>query len=153
MIRLETYDVLSGSTPTLCRTGAPTTLRRPAKHRGALRAVRVPKRSLRRKLRQWGGSLAFISLGIVVGACGMGHCGVQQPSAGPASSQISAHENVRPLSVRVVSVRRGDTVWSIAERYGDSSRSMAENVQRILLSNHLDESAVLQPGQRLRVAR
>jgi nucleoid-associated protein YgaU len=153
MIRLETYDVLSGSSPTLCRPGAPNTSPRPGRQRGSSRAARVPKRSLRRKLRQSCAPLALISVGVVVGACGMGHCGVQQPLGVMASSPVAAHENVKPLSVRVIHVRRGDTVWSIAERYGNSSSPMAENVQQLLLSNHLDSSAVIQPGQQLRIAR
>jgi hypothetical protein len=83
----------------------------------------------------------------------MGHCGARQPLGVVALSQVGALKKVKPLNVQVIAVHRGDTVWSIAERYGDSGSSMAENVQRILLSNHLDSSAVLQPGQRLRVAR
>ena len=146
MIRLETYAEISASSPTLYRTG-------PAPAR---RGRTLKSRSFGRRARRFIGPLAFVSMGVVVGACGMGHCGVRQsPAAAGPVTRVEVSTPVvapaaKPVHARVITVRRGDTVWSVAERYGNPDSSMDENIERLLRSNHLDSSAVLQPGQKLR---
>ena len=51
---------------------------------------------------------------------------------------------------RVVEVRYGDSIWTIARRHGDPRRDVREVVAGIVSANEVDP-AELQPGQRLRI--
>lgn len=53
-------------------------------------------------------------------------------------------------SYSVVTVRPGDSLWSIASAHTSSSGDVQETIDRISAANHL-QSATLQPGERLRV--
>ncbi len=49
-----------------------------------------------------------------------------------------------------VTVRPGDTLWSIAAEHSKASADMQEVVDRISAANHL-QSGTLQPGEHLRI--
>jgi predicted Zn-dependent protease len=51
---------------------------------------------------------------------------------------------------RIVIVRPGDTLWSIAAARTGSNESIEEAIDRITAANHL-RSAELRPGQHLRI--
>ncbi|MDX1931186.1 MAG: LysM domain-containing protein [Capsulimonadales bacterium] len=59
-------------------------------------------------------------------------------------------ERALPATV-TVTVRSGDTLWKMAHRYGDPGRYILERVDELANENGLPTSAVLQPGQHLRV--
>lgn len=48
-------------------------------------------------------------------------------------------------------VQSGDTLWSVARRYGPTEWDMAARLDAILRANRLPNNAVLMPGQTLRV--
>lgn len=55
-----------------------------------------------------------------------------------------------PATVKAtVTVRAGDTVWSIAKRYGDQHRYILEQVHDIIAINNLKPNRSLQEGQSL----
>jgi LysM repeat protein len=56
------------------------------------------------------------------------------------------------VSYTTVTVHRGDTLWSIAERKTAASADVQSTVDQIIATNHLD-TASLNVGQRLRVPR
>lgn len=55
-----------------------------------------------------------------------------------------------PLTVPVT-VRSGDSLWSLARRYGDPSAAIRDRVDRLARANRLPASAVLVPGQKVAV--
>jgi LysM repeat protein len=57
-----------------------------------------------------------------------------------------------PTRFSVVTVRPGDSLWSIAARYTPASESIQETVDRIAATNHLSGGAIV-PGQRLQIPR
>jgi len=64
----------------------------------------------------------------------------------PATRQLRASTSLNPLLTNgrriLYRVRRGDTLWDIAQRFGTSARAIAR-------ANSLHESVYLQPGDRL----
>ena len=64
----------------------------------------------------------------------------------PATKQLRASTSLNPLLTNgrriLYKVRRGDTLWHIAQRFGTSTRAIAR-------ANSLKENAYLQPGDRL----
>ncbi len=64
-----------------------------------------------------------------------------------------AARSARPSAPRrpvLVQVQYGDTLWTLARKYGDPEQDTREVVFRLQEANGL-ESADLQPGQRLQV--
>ena len=62
----------------------------------------------------------------------------------PASGIVSS-------SFKYVVVRPGDTLWGLAERYGDPDVPIQASVEQISCQNGLSRSPVLYPGRLLRV--
>ena len=69
----------------------------------------------------------------------------------PALSQARLYA-ASPQHSIAITVRPGDTLWAIADRYTPADASTQETVDRILASNHL-VSATIRSGQRLTVPR
>lgn len=61
---------------------------------------------------------------------------------------LSNRRTVRTLNVKVES---GDTLWSIANRYGDPDQYILRRVQKLAEENHIQPGARLQAGTELRV--
>ena len=121
--------------------------------------------------RHWLRSLSLLTLGFVVGACGAGHGKWGSPGAAasgvasavalqPQDLAMTAPRTVRvgalgvvsaPQKARRVVVREGDTVWTLAERYGDPDRAVGDTVEDLLHLNHLGPNANLIPGQAIEV--
>ena len=57
-----------------------------------------------------------------------------------------------PQHFTLTTVQRGDTLWSIADRYTPADGSTQETVDRIAALNHLDGSTLV-PGQQLTIPR
>ena len=60
---------------------------------------------------------------------------------------IDAHE---PLEVVRTIVKKGDTLWDIADRYDNNKMDLRKYIYIIEIYNNLD-TATLQPGQRLNI--
>jgi nucleoid-associated protein YgaU len=69
----------------------------------------------------------------------------------PALSQARLYA-AAPLHVAHVTVRHGDNLWTIADRFTPASGNVQETVDQIEEANHLDGATVV-PGQRLEVPR
>jgi nucleoid-associated protein YgaU len=69
----------------------------------------------------------------------------------PALSQSRLYA-AAPVHVSHVTVRQGDNLWSIADRFTPASGNVQETVDQIEEANHLDGATVV-PGQRLEVPR
>ena len=69
----------------------------------------------------------------------------------PALSQARLYAASPQHSV-AITVRPGDNLWSIADRYTSADASTQETVDRILAANHLSD-ATIHAGQRLTVPR
>ncbi|MBD5634884.1 MAG: LysM peptidoglycan-binding domain-containing protein [Candidatus Eremiobacteraeota bacterium] len=69
----------------------------------------------------------------------------------PALSQSRLYA-AAPVHFTQVTVRHGEDLWSIADRYTPASGSVQETVDDIEEANHLASAAVI-PGQRLQVPR
>lgn len=54
-----------------------------------------------------------------------------------------------PPITATVSVRSGDTIWGLAQTYGDPDEYILERVDRISRANGLEKGEPLQPGQTL----
>ncbi len=67
----------------------------------------------------------------------------------PALSQ-SRFYAASPTHTVTVTVARGESLWSIADRYTATDGSTQETIDRILAANHL-HSATIVPGERLRI--
>lgn len=50
-----------------------------------------------------------------------------------------------------VTVASGDTLWSLARRYGPETRDIRETIDRIRMINGLHDRASLRPGERLTI--
>jgi LysM repeat protein len=59
--------------------------------------------------------------------------------------KTEAHE---PLNYVTVVVKKGDSLWKIAEKYDNNKMDLRQYIYIIEKYNHLDNS-VLQPGQRI----
>jgi LysM repeat protein len=69
----------------------------------------------------------------------------------PALSQTRLYA-AAPVRYAHVTVRHGDNLWAIADRFTSQSGNVQETVDQIEEANHLD-SAVVIPGQHLAVPR
>lgn len=76
-----------------------------------------------------------IGLGLALGAAG----------AWPVAARTDRSPSPPPLRVQV---RYGDSVWTLARRYGDPHRDVRAVVAEILRANSVD-AAALQPGRQL----
>jgi len=55
-----------------------------------------------------------------------------------------------PEHMSTVTVRTGDTLWTLAARHTHSGEDVQETIDRIAAQNHL-KGATIVPGQRLRI--
>jgi nucleoid-associated protein YgaU len=55
-----------------------------------------------------------------------------------------------PEQLSSVTVRAGDSLWTIASSYTPNGGNVQETLDRIVASNHLSD-ATIQPGQRLQI--
>jgi hypothetical protein len=69
----------------------------------------------------------------------------------PALSQSRLYA-AAPVRIDHVTVRQGENLWAIADRYTPTDGSVEETVDQIENANHLD-NAVVVPGQRLEIPR
>jgi len=69
----------------------------------------------------------------------------------PALSQSRLYA-AGPEHFANVTVRTGDSLWAIADRFTADGQNVEDTVDRISEANHLTSSTV-QPGQQLRVPR
>jgi predicted Zn-dependent protease len=69
----------------------------------------------------------------------------------PALSQSRLYA-AAPIHVATVTVRPGDSLWTIADRFTPAGGSVQDTVDQIMEANHLDDATVV-PGQRLEVSR
>lgn len=69
----------------------------------------------------------------------------------PALSQARLYA-AAPAHVAHVTVRHGENLWAIADRYTPASGNVQETVDQIEEANHLDTATVV-PGQRLQIPR
>jgi len=67
----------------------------------------------------------------------------------PALSQSHFYA-ASPTRMVTVTVARGESLWSIADRYTATDGSTQETIDRILAANHLRSAAIV-PGERLRI--
>lgn len=63
----------------------------------------------------------------------------------PAASTMSLSSPVRVP----ITVRHGDSLWSLAKRYGDPNVYILDRVDTLARANGFSSSATLQPGQRI----
>ena len=57
-----------------------------------------------------------------------------------------------PSRYAVVTVHRGDNLWSIAERVTPRGENVQDTVDTIAAANHIDDGDIT-PGQRIRIPR
>ena len=69
----------------------------------------------------------------------------------PALSQARLYA-ASPEHAVAVTVRQGDNLWSIADRYTKADASTQDTVDRIIAANHLPD-ATIRVGERLTVPR
>jgi hypothetical protein len=126
-------------------------LRRPLDRNAAGRITLVkPRRSA--PGRRWAirlcKPLLLLVMGGVCGAC------LQHPVAGSGAGGAVAEKVTagRQASVPVwVVVKPGDTLWALADRYGDQGQPIFAAIEAMERWNHLADTDMLRPGQRLRV--
>lgn len=94
------------------------------------------KRRFRKKRRN---GTIFLTVLIFILALGIGQ--LLEPEATTASE---------PVQVVTVIVKRGDSLWKIAERYDNNKIDLRKYIEIIQEYNGLD-TTVLQPGQRISV--
>lgn len=100
-----------------------------------LRARTAPSRAMRlRRIK------ALLAIAVLVWAGGAASVRVWRGAPRPAT----------PPTV-VMTVRPGDTLWSLARRYGDPAAYMLDRVDALARANRLPHGAALVPGQKLRV--
>jgi LysM repeat protein len=54
-----------------------------------------------------------------------------------------------PPVMATVTVKQGDTLWSLAEQYGDPNQYILERVNALVQANGLERSQALRAGQTL----
>jgi len=59
-------------------------------------------------------------------------------------------EPALPTSIRMT-VRSGDTLWSLAKRFGDPDAYILDRVDALASANHLASDARLMPGQQIMI--
>ncbi|MGP6157825.1 MAG: LysM peptidoglycan-binding domain-containing protein [Vulcanimicrobiaceae bacterium] len=69
----------------------------------------------------------------------------------PALSQSRLYA-APPQHFTAVTVRTGESLWAIADRYTPADGNVQETVDQIMAVNHLHD-ATLEPGQRLTIPR
>lgn len=98
---------------------------------------RIIKRNKRKKARRLVGMIAviiFVFLSVIV-----------WPMLKPSST-----EAMEKVQVVMVTVEKGDSLWSIAERYDNNKMDLRQYIDLILGFNNL-KSNVLKPGQRINI--
>src|SRR5690349_1829021 len=66
---------------------------------------------------------------------------------GNGTRNLYAGEN-EPL-VQTITIRQGDTLWNLADKYGDPNQYMLQRVDALKAMNHLGNGVVLHEGQTL----
>jgi nucleoid-associated protein YgaU len=69
----------------------------------------------------------------------------------PALSQSRLYA-AAPARFAHVTVRNGDSLWTIADRFTESGGNVQDTVDQIEAANHMDDSTIL-PGQKLQIPR
>ena len=117
----------------------------------ARRSLNARRRSPRLSLRMEnvGAALAVLVLfGMIVVLGWRAAGGVA--SARSATAARAAATEVAPLFA-TITVRPGDTLWSLAGRYGDPHQPIVRRVDALTRANRLSSGATLVPGQTLLV--
>jgi Tfp pilus assembly protein FimV len=65
--------------------------------------------------------------------------------------RAAASGGAKQSPARYVTVGEGDTLWSLAKRYGDRSLSLTERLDALATANPQAAKGLLTPGQRLRL--
>ena len=69
----------------------------------------------------------------------------------PALSQSRLYA-ASPAHATSVIVHRGESLWTIADRFTPADASTQDTVDRILATNHLSSASIV-PGERLQIPR
>lgn len=123
-----------------------------------------PRRQFR--LRNLLRSTVLMGVGVIIGACSIWHPhavagGTQRfhVASGILQTKVLSPATFGGMAARSIhssglwtAVQPGDTVWSLADRYGSPDRSIRDTVQDILRWNHLHLDASLHVGQSIQVA-
>lgn len=83
-----------------------------------------------------------VALGVLIGITAI---------AWIANSLVAAVDHSSTVRVMNVKVESGDTLWRIADRYGDPDQYILQRVHTLAAENHINPGAKLQPGTELRV--
>ena len=123
-------------------------LRRPADFPVAAR--RLPAETTRRRRARprrvvplsvyWWRAKAILAAAVLVGAATVAGQRLWRAVLGPAPS---------PAVLVPLTVRSGDSLWSLARRYGDPNVSILDRVDTLARANGLSSTSSLTPGQRL----
>ncbi len=103
-----------------------------------MKSIRIGKISMRRRLQlvAAGQGLAAIAALLFVGVTG-------------ARSITERSDKVSIRTVVPMSVGEGETLWTLARRYGNPAESQLDRVDTLARANGLTAGAMLHPGQRL----
>jgi len=104
---------------------------------------RAPRLSLR--MENVGAALAvLVLLGMIVVLGG-------RAVSGLGSARSATATNAAAPLLATITVRPGDTLWSLAGRYGDPHQTIVRRVDALTRANRLPAGATLVPGQTLLV--
>lgn len=90
----------------------------------------------------------LLGIGVLVGLCALW---MWLGSGGGLGENGLLAGSPDQLSYVEVTVSSGDTLWSLARRYGPEKRDIRETIDRIRAINGLDDRAGLRPGERLTI--
>ncbi|MDQ2732440.1 MAG: LysM peptidoglycan-binding domain-containing protein [Armatimonadota bacterium] len=111
-------------------------------------------------------STVLMGVGVLIGACSIWHPHAvaggaegRHASAGTVQTKVfnpatfpGTPGKAQHIAGLWTAVEPGDTVWSLADRYGSPDRPIRDTVEDILRWNHLHEDASLRVGQSIQVA-
>lgn len=116
----------------------------------AVASVRLPRRVRLSKRRRLQLEAAAVGLAFLAGFATVGAGAVFGVRAVAAS--VTAPAAARPVAITLpVSVAPGDSLWTLARRYGDPDAYILDRVDDLARANGLRPGARLVPGQKLLV--
>jgi len=149
MIHLEMSDL--ALRPTRIRAGATVQSCGSSAERRPFGRPRTYLR-LHSRARRFIKPLALILFGAALGACAVSRSVLAPVRSVPTAAARPVGVEAAHPSARWITVRPGDTIWSLAERFGPADRPLGDSVVDLIRWNGLGASAALRPGQRIRVA-
>lgn len=91
---------------------------------------------------------ALVGMGVLIGALMVF---IWLGSGGDFGGRGLLASSPDQLSYVEVTVKRGDTLWSLARRHGPEHRDIRETIDRIRTINGLETRVSLRPGERLTI--